>query len=62
MKICILGKHFILVQYKHSTTECMDELNKNMILHNLEDIQLNSPPQCAKDYVPKRSIWIVTGI
>ncbi|MBO4997301.1 MAG: hypothetical protein J6D02_04815 [Lachnospira sp.] len=44
---------------------CLSEakgMDKNMILHNLEDIQLNSPPQCAKDYVPKRSIWIVTGI
>lgn len=28
-----------------------------MILHNLEDIQLNSLPQSAKDYVPKRNIW-----
>ena len=28
-----------------------------MILHNPEEIQLNSQPQCAKGYVAKRKIW-----
>lgn len=54
-----LNKEKNLLNHFHNVL-CLSEVKRkdiNMILHNLEDIQWNSPPQCAKDYVPKRSIW-----